>query len=481
MPILYPLKPVRNIQGYNSADDGTNVFTRPEDQAEWVDRYNWLDKAYYGEPYELGDVTALNLFRALDESGDSIGDTQRLVQDWRFVVDVDAAAIAGHALKLEPSTEGQDISEAQDVWTRSQVQEEKGRWATDCAALGDICLEAMPVERNGQRVGVLVLRDPRHVVLTYDDETNTRIVRAVITIPIEAAAEVDSDGNQVEDGRLHKHVRVLTEDRIDVWENGEKDEDMSGPHKLGVVPLVHIPFQPCVGDREHGMPAPHGLEQALAHVDSAFSQIKAVGNRFANPIMAVFGALLGEGSDVLKLGRIMSGMETDADVKYVESNLSGASSLIDAAEKLRMMARDTMPEFLFAGAGASASGAALRFRSALFILKMEEVRGRFYSALARVTEYAVAMGAGVAWDADAMPLTVAGGPILPVDMKTELEMLEVAKGLGLSSVDIVRHLQRLELVAPSVDPKEYAQAEDDLRADRATQFFQPAVGDESEE
>jgi hypothetical protein len=91
MHIVDSLAPIRSVTGRNRVEDGTAELRRPEDRAGWEERYNWLDAAFYGEPYSTGDITALGLFRAVDENGDELSITKRLLQDWRFVIETAAS------------------------------------------------------------------------------------------------------------------------------------------------------------------------------------------------------------------------------------------------------------------------------------------------------------------------------------------------------------------------------------------------------
>jgi hypothetical protein len=68
-------------------------------------------------------------------------------------------------------------------------------------------------------------------------------------------------------------------------------------------------------------------------------------------------------------------------------------------------------------------------------------------------------------------------PILPRNVKAELEALDLVKG-DLKRADRIRHLQRLGLVDATVDPEKYAAEVQDEQAVRAEQFFAdtPAAG-----
>jgi hypothetical protein len=469
MHIVDNLAPSRSVTGRNSVEDGAAVLQRPENREGWLARYDWLDRAYWGEPYTVGDVTALGLFRAVDENGLEISITKRLTQDWRFVIETGANSVTGHRLNLdlEDSDSSPLLDAAKTVWKRSQVKRQQGRWCRMTAALGDIIWEAAPSAMGS----VLIGHDPRHVQVYYDDETRTRIVRATITIPYFDSQPTSPTGAPTAPPVMHVYHREYTPERVDTWIDGELQPELSGRNVVGVVPLSHVSWTPDIDDVEYGLPAPHGLELAFAYVDSALEQVKAGGNRFGNPILTLSGATLGADSDILKLGRVVSGLPEGAKLGYAEADMKGAARLIEAAVVARDMARDTMPEFIFAGAGANSSAEALAMRAGQFALKMEEIRGRWYDGLVRATEYAVALDQGRAWDPDSSDLVVQGGPVVPINVKTELEALALAGTMGLSDADKIRKLQALGYIGAEVNPAEYAAEQFDMKADRATAFF----------
>lgn len=469
MHIIDNLAPVRSVTGRNRVEDGTGMLRRPENREEWIERYNWLDSAFYGEPYTTGDITALGLFRAVDENGQEISITKRLLQDWRFVVETDATAMTGHRLHLDGAddTPSALVEAAARVWKRSQVSRQAGRWSRMTAALGDIIWEAAP----GDHGAVLIGHDPRHVQVFYDEETRTRIVQAAITIPYFDPPEISNTGAPAGPPVMHVYHRKYTETEVETYLDGELVEKMSGRNVAGVVPLSHVAFLPDIQDVEYGLCAPHGLELAFAYVDSALEQIKAAGNRFGNPILALSGATLGSDSDILKLGRVVHGLPEGATLGYAEADMKGAARLLESALQVRQMARDTMPEFIFSGAGANSSGEALAMRTGQFALKMEEIRGRWYDGLIRATEYAVAIDQKRAWDPDTTDLDIRSGPVVPVNVKQELEALALASSAGLSAGDKIRRLQALGYVAQEADPDKYAAEQFDMSADRASMFF----------
>jgi len=344
---------------------GMRKFKAPETHEEWVDRYGWLHSAYIGEPYTVDDMKSMRLFRALDPNGDVIAETTRLTRDIQHVVDIDAQGLAGHTLTLDLA-EGRgsaaDLTAGQRIWKRSRLQRLKGRWARWGASMGDLFLEAVRTTDEAPYGVKIVAYDPRLVRVEYDLETGTEIERATIVVPFYDPPEVTSDGLAVYDGVGHTYIRTLTRESIVVTVDGVVQAE-GGPHGLGVVPLVHLPFIPYV-DPCHGLWAAPGLEQSLALVDSLLTQVGAIGNRYASPMWVAKGFTIADGADIGKVGRVLSGVPADGDFEPVEANLGGVTALLKAAQEAREMARASLPEFLFGEVGANASGSSLSFRAA---------------------------------------------------------------------------------------------------------------------
>lgn len=461
----------------------------PSSHEEWCQRYERLEAAYLGDSYTEGEIRENRLFRALDTDGEVIAETRRLTRDVAHVVDTDAQAIVRGRLVLEAdSGSDSDLADGEEVWRRSRVRQHAGRWARRNAILGDLHLEAARDVDGSARI---LAYDPSHVVLTYDAQTGSEIERAVITVRYFDPPAVDSYGG-VSDVNTVSHVyqRVIDRDGVLVTVDGQAAPG-SGPHRLGCVPLVHVPFIPWK-EPEHGLWAATGLEAPLAYIDSILTQILAIGNRFGNPILWTRGFKLGGSSDVFKHGYVISGLNAGggganpADMGYLEYHAE-IVRLLEAAQASRDYARETLPEFLFTDSGANASGEALNYRASAFVSKMEEIRGRWYDALCRVTQYAVAMDRGQAHDPDVDLYRIDAPPVLPVNTRAELMNLhDVLDHKGLTRVDYVRHLQRLAIVPADVDPEEYAIEVQDESADRAATFFgtrppgSPGFGQEQE-
>jgi len=464
-----------------------NPLEYPTTHADWVSRYSWLFDAYVGSPYSLQDIKGLHLFRALDEDGEVLAETRRLTRDIQHVVDTDAQALAGQEWTLDLDIEDDPTPEqsarlesAWRIWQRSRIQREKGRWARMGASMGDIVLEAVRVTGTRPYDVRIVAYDPRHVRLEYDAVSGTTLERVIVTIPYFDPPSVTPEGIVRDGAVLHHYQRVIDAEQITVTQDGVTVEEESGPHVLGTVPVVHLPFVPYV-EPEHGLWAAVGLEHSLALIDSLMTQLQAVGNRYGNPMLAVIGAKIGTNSgDISKFGRIVSGIPQGGSVDYVEADLPAIRTLLEAARAEHESVRQTLPEFLFTDSGANSSGSALNFRAAAFSLKMNEIRGRWYAGIAELLEYAVALEQGREYDQDDSYLVVSAPPVLPVNQTEELANIHaVHERGGLRQRDYVAHLQRIGIVPALVDPAEYAEAvreEAEIRAELETLQAQRILG-----
>ena len=428
----------------------------PANHEEWCKRYDGLDRAYLGLGYRLEMVRKLKLFRAVDPTGQTIAITRRLTRDVQHVVDTDARSMS-NGIRIGP--EGEDSDEAttergKAIWKRSKLSSAASRWARLCAGLGDVMMEAVRLDGTAPYDVRIVGYDPRYVQLEYDVETGTEIVKATIEIPYRSSPEAADDITTTE-AEEHVYKRVLTKTAIEVFIDGARQEELSGEHKLDAVPLVHVPFSPWT-DPAHGLWAAEGLEDALALVDSLLTQMLAVGNRYASPLWVAKGFKLRAGAD-LNFGRVLS-IPSDANFTAQEPSLTGLATLLAAAEATRALARETLPEFLFTDAGASSSGTALNFRATAYVQKMLEVRSaRWFPALEIVTEYALALEDGAAYDPEVRNVAVVAPPVLPVNVGDKIDTLIKARDAGgLKMSDFIAHLQTIEIVPDTVDPVAYA-------------------------
>jgi hypothetical protein len=303
---------------------------------------------------------------------------------------------------------------------------------------------------GGARV---VAYDPRFCWAEYDLATGTELEKWTMVAPFTDEWTIGPDGVPRGARGVHTYARVVDRETVTVYEDGRMTSQE--PHGLGVVPVVHLPYQPYV-DPAHGMWAAPGLDAPLAQIDSLMTMLGAVMNRHASPILVARGFKIGSGSP-FEHGRVINGIPAGGDAAYLEASLSGLDAAVAAAQQQRESVRQTLPEFLFTEAGAASSGAALSLRASQFVAKMSEIRSRWLDGIATVTEYARAMDAGRAYD-PTPTIAVTGGPILPTDAGPEIAQVQGLYDAGLLTLDdTVEHLQRLGMVPADVDPVEYAE------------------------
>jgi hypothetical protein len=452
---------------------GSDDFTAyPASHAGWVNRYQYLIDAYHGETYTQQQIKELSLFRALDDDGKVIALTRRLHRDIQFIVDTarDALALGEVILQKPDGITDAEYQTALNIWERSDVHTQGSVWSLILACCGDLYLEAARVDSGSQDVS-LISYPPQNVYLEYDMVTGRRITRAIVTSEVLGDATVDYQGNVTEAPALYTYQRTLTPDAITVesvlpdTEEGrtqrELDTSASGPHGLGVVPLTHIRCIPTIYP-EHSLPVTHGIDRGLAEVDSAASQISAVGDRFGNPKPYLFGAKLGDTSAVSRFGRWLNAWGNNSDkirAGYLEPTMQGVTQLQTALERLIRDIRLTFPEFLFVGGGSTAglSGEALRLLSTRYETKYRDIRARAYRGIERALAIGVAMERRAQFDPGRLPVIVKGPPLLPADVKARLEALKMARDLGgVSTFDIIRATQELEIARGDVTAEEYA-------------------------
>lgn len=452
---------------------GSDDFTAyPATQAGWINRYQYLIDAYHGETYTQQQIKELSLFRALDDDGKVIALTRRLHRDLQYLIDTarDALAVSQVTLQRAPGASEADYRRALQIWERSEVDTQGAVWSFLLACTGDLYLEAARIEAGSPAVS-LISYPPQNVYLEYDITTGRRITRAIITSDILGEATVDAQGNVTEEAALYTYQRTLTADEIRVSsklpsspegrEQQALDAAASGPHGLGVVPLVHVRCIPTVYP-EHSLPVTHGIDRGLAEVDSLASQISAVGDRFGNPKPYLFGAKLGDGSAISRFGRWINAWGNNADkisAGYLEPTMDGIARLQDALERLIRDIRLTFPEFLFVGGGSTAglSGEALRLLATRYEAKYRDIRSRYYGGLERALAIAVALESRAEYDPTRHPVKIEGPPLLPTDTRAVLESLKMASDLGaLSRLDAIQQVQALGLASSEVSPEDYA-------------------------
>jgi hypothetical protein len=216
----------------------------------------------------------------------------------------------------------------------------------------------------------------------------------------------------------------------------------------------------------------------MAELDSIASQISAIGDRFANPKLAIFGAKVTEGDKLSLFGRILNIFGSaeamaNADAKYLEPNLTGASVILDHMQQQMDSIRATLPEYLFSGGGrAGLSGEALRLLATRYVTKYEGIRHGVYLALEEALAKAVALEKGAAYDPEMHPVRLDGPALLPADMKAELETLALAEP-NLLKKDVVRRLQSLGFADDEMTPEEYLDLLNEEKGERAGALFTP--------
>ena len=455
------------LQG--GTDNADNAY--PSNHAGWQARYQYLIDAYHGENYSQHMVKRLSLFRALDDDGKIIALTRRLHRDIQFVVDTGRTALSLSAVTLQRAEDSTDeeFEAAQAIWARSSIPSMGSVWSLTLACMGDLFIEAACATPGSMDVS-LVGHMPLSVYTEYDLATGSRMIRSIISSDILGEATVDVHGNVQEAGALYTYQRTLTAEAIEVASElppttegarqRELDLAASGPHGLGVVPLTHIRCIPTVYP-EHSLPVTHGIDRGLAEVDSMASQISAVADRFANPKPYLFGAKIGDQGAISRFGRWINAWGNNSDrisAGYLEPSMDGISRLHDALERLIRDIRLTFPEFLFVGGGSTAnlSGEALRLLQSRYVAKYQDIRARYYAGLERALAIGVSLQLRREYDPSRHPVTIEGPPLLPGDVKSELEALTLARGLGaINQVDLIRHSQRLGIASEELSAEDY--------------------------
>lgn len=461
----------------------------PQTHEEWTLKME-VQEAWYDQARYTADESATgNLFRAEREDGTLIIETKRLTRDIQFVVDADRKLLF-KGLTIEVVPTGNDAADAAyleaavAVWTRSQGVEQSAEWGLLLCKRGTMYLAPVlhPVGM-GEKKAFIVGYDPVHVRTVFSPTGLPIMDKASIKLMWRDALELAPDGELSSNPIQHTSVRLMgprtvelevldAEGELEVRDvafpmwittfiNGVVEDEQSGDPGIGPhVPLVQLKFQPS-GQPEWGLWACHGMEPALASIDSLWTMIQAGGARYGNPTLFLFGARLDEeGIDsAQRFGRMFHGMDSEARAEYLEASMSGAVLLLSAVQDQRKAIRETLPEFLFLDSGANSSGKALSFRASELVSKIEEIRDRIYPCIARALEMAVSMDTGVEYTPDTRRLKITAGPVLPVDTAALIESLAKVDSMSaIQRVDVVRHLQRVGLVPIEADPVEYAEA-----------------------
>ena len=323
--------------------------TREERHAMFAARW----RAYRQEPYTDAEIRQMALFVAVDTSDRVTAVTQRIMRDYGFVCDVDAAAIAtdGVTLGLLPDADEAALTAGRAEWDASRIDDRLPMWARNLCVDGLGYIEVFQAPDGP----AIVWHQPTCVDVVMDRSGRT-IERAIITIMEPPTPEVAADGTLSTTGQTIEYRRELTPTEIRAWRGGVPVEGEWGVNTLGRVPLIRVAF---ADSADGSMPtnAAHGLDMALASINSCLMQIQTVGSRMANPLLAILGGQLPDGADIQKQGKML-GLPPGVDVRWLELPLQSLRTLVEAAMSELDSVRQTMPEFLFVDSGASASASA---------------------------------------------------------------------------------------------------------------------------
>ncbi len=452
----------------------SNPWKIPTSEVGWRQHYSDRWGAYTGEQYSETVQADIPLFRAFDLNNKLIATTRRLCRDVAHVVDVGKSALALSEVTYSPVPDisAEERAALERIWARSRIAELGELWGQHVCLAGDYYLEAY---RRSDGQVTIIGHDARTVYPYYDEETWSTIEALTITKQWEEEPVVDVYGNVTEVSSLHFHQREIRADRITVTRsvNGKAAGDTpegEGDHGLRALPVVHLRAV-LLDQPEHSLWVGHGLDAAIAEADSLYSQISAISKRYADPHLVVIGPEMSGDSKVLHFGRIIniSGSPEEvanAEVKYLESDLSAIKALLEAIDRLLGDVRLTLPEFLYSGAS-GLSGEAIRRLENRFVRKYSAIRQRIYAGLAEILSKAVSLQLRRPYDGRAL-LKIEAPPILPADAASEVDMLVKAAASGdVLQVDRIRGYQRLGIADPEMDAEVYRQQLEDERLQSA--------------
>jgi len=438
-----------------------NTQRRSKYSREWPDtrdaqiaEVDMRRRAYLSLGYLQDEIKTLGLFEALDSSGQVTAETTRLSRDIAFICDVDAASIASDALQVSPVDPKDEVTKkaAKSVWSRSKVDQERLRWSTNLVVDGEIGLETM-FRADGKAV---IISHPFEAYYCRYDATGTMMTEVCIQTQVVMPAIYDDKGDELQAETEMLYQKIITPKEYKVWIGGAYHEELSGPNLLGVIPFSRITYRD-VKDGEFPLWAGYGYGDALATVDSFITQLRTLGTRHANPIMVGTNVIVDNESHLQEAGRTIS-IPDGAKLEWMEADLKAVDSLLKTSVEVRQRCIETLPEFLFVDAGAGASGTALSYRAQAFVAKIEPIRQKFYTALARQTAYAVVLDLKqtLGYDPDVDLIVVQGGPAIPQDIATLAKLyLEIWTAGVLSDSDLITHLQSMGIVRKDMSPAEY--------------------------
>ena len=448
---------------------GEDLFGYPDTHQAWQERYQLLLDLAHGCDYSRELVRDEQAFRAFDDNGEIIAYTRAYYRERLFVLNTGVSALALGELTLNPA-EGastEEVDRAEAIFKRSEIGDD---WAFTYAAAGDLYMEPARADAGSMDVTIIPY-PPQNVVPVYGMVHRKRLERVTITSGIMDDPLVDAEGNVVEMGEHYVHQRMVDRTQIKVSARLPNDDEgreqervdaaASGSHGLGICPVVHARCMPA-SYPEHSFPITHGMDRGLMLADSLITQIKAVGDRYANPRMYLFGAKLGSDSDISLFGRILNifggSSKTPIEAGYLEPTMTGIKEMREQLAALLDDIRLTFPEYLFnGGSTANVSAEALQLLATQYERKYLALRSRLYGAIEKALAIGVAMEMGREYDPERHPITIEGPPLLPANILKRLQELAAAKDMGaVTSTDIVRHSQALGIASPEMDAEDYA-------------------------
>ena len=449
----------------------------PSTKSERAAEYKRRRAAYRGGEYEDGDFTRMFLFQGCNAKGEVIIKTRRISPMLSYLVNMDAACIAGEpTLEIRPGafpqpdgTPGADelaaLEEGRALMRRAGVNEQIATWSTAYASEGDLFFEVGTDDGGDWTFYKL---EPETVTV-YADKFGRTMDRATVEF------EYTPDGADAP----VKYERTVTRARVVVDANGRRTvpgtiETRDGgalaptvtPNTLGVCTVVWVPFDPVPGSFGISKCAFTDVEDLVAKADSATTQMSAIGTRWADPTLVTKGFALADGSvrdeanglgaESAAIGKTLA-IAKDEGVEYLTVDLTNVESLVNATSTDLENARKGLPEYMFTDSSASSSGLAMSYQATALVAKLEPRRDRLYAALARMVGMCRAAAANRPWSDAEDIYVVKGPPILPVDREAQARLLLSLKEAGaITAVDLVAQLQALGFVGASHDPAEYA-------------------------
>lgn len=421
-------------------------------------------RAHLGLDYEVDEEKRLGLFAHTNGSGEVVQRTRRIHRVGAFLAARAAAALA-NGLSLDLTRDAQerlggpaaDVSEGpgaealkrgMEVWRLSDVEGRSQGWATAHSAVGDTFLEAVVVEPGR----AALVHHPMEEVHLYYDRLGRDLEAVYIECEIEDLPDVTATEAPASRKVMYRRWLTRTEVRTRIGDGAW----VTRPHPLGVVPGVHVQFN-SAGDPHMGLHAAYHIEDAEALLDSQATQMHAVGTIMGNPLLALIGAMMAEGEDAGKIGRVLN-LPPGASVQTIEFAFTGLRALVEHGAQVRQRMEQVSSAFLFVDAGASASGLALSYRAGAWKGDIEPVQKRWWRALARGIALCLALQDQRAFVAETDDVfDVRGAPALPEDRRALADLMVLLDEQGLIVLeDALRALQGAGILPADRSIDEYA-------------------------